>query len=86
MTNVTVSERARARACDYLSDIASLRGNERITAIRDDHPALLAFAKFEAEIREECAERLDRFLMVNTNLPVEQVIEAKEAIRQKGQP
>ncbi len=62
MTNVTVSERAREAASDAFAAWLNTEPpvGERIGAGNVDW-LLRAFAKFEAEIREECAAGVDDY-------------------------
>lgn len=53
-----VTPEARKAACEYLSDIAGLRGGDAVTDIHDDHPTMIAFARFERDILARQAHSL----------------------------
>ena len=57
---IAVTQADREAACAYLSNIAGLFGNDAVTKIRDDHPAVVfaATVRQQAEdaMREHCAE------------------------------
>tara|TARA_B100000378_G_scaffold123871_1_gene99969 strand:- start:3133 stop:3456 length:324 start_codon:yes stop_codon:yes gene_type:complete len=63
----TPSARAREAAADVLDEISALLGHDGIgqaaDLIRDfeydEHDVMPIFARFEAEIREQCARELD---------------------------
>lgn len=104
MNNVTVSEMARQKALEYLEAMWREKfGNVTYGWMRDEEAAVLsgkrdqfygvqAFAKFEAEIREECAavaeghKALGYMSDRERDYCHEHGEEIAAAIRQKGQP